>query len=111
MTARTDDMTENTYGGPPGAHGLYRPDQEHDGCGVGFVAHVKGQRSHEIIRDADHLLCRMDHRAAREIGLVRIRGDFAPADEYLTFRGANLGDGGLADLACGLVRRQKNAAR
>src|SRR3970040_1598250 len=65
MTARTDDMTENTYGGPPGAHGLYRPDQEHDGCGVGFVAHVKGQRSHEIIRDADHLLCRMDHRGAR----------------------------------------------
>ena len=65
MTARSDDMTEDTYGGPPGAHGLYRPDQEHDGCGVGFVAHVKGQRSHEIIRDADHLLCRMDHRGAR----------------------------------------------
>src|SRR3970040_842795 len=65
MTARTDEMTENTYEGPPGAHGLYRPDQEHDSCGVGFVAHVKGQRSHEIIRDADHLLCRMDHRGAR----------------------------------------------
>jgi glutamate synthase (NADPH/NADH) large chain len=38
---------------------------EHDSCGVGFVAHIKGQRSHQIVRDADHLLCRMDHRGAR----------------------------------------------
>ena len=50
---------------PPGASGLYRPEYEHDSCGVGFVAHVKGERSHQIIRDADHLLCRMDHRGAR----------------------------------------------
>jgi glutamate synthase (NADPH/NADH) large chain len=49
----------------PEAYGLYRPDQEHDSCGVGFVAHIKGQRSHQILRDADHLLCRMDHRGAR----------------------------------------------
>jgi glutamate synthase (NADPH/NADH) large chain len=32
---------------------------------VGFVAHIKGKRSHKIIEDADHLLCRMDHRGAR----------------------------------------------
>jgi glutamate synthase (NADPH/NADH) large chain len=38
---------------------------ERDSCGVGFVAHIKGQRSHQIVRDADHLLCRMDHRGAR----------------------------------------------
>ncbi len=50
---------------PPGASGLYRPEYEHDSCGVGFVAHIKGERSHRIIRDADHLLCRMDHRGAR----------------------------------------------
>jgi glutamate synthase (NADPH/NADH) large chain len=49
----------------PEAYGLYRPDQEHDSCGVGFVAHIKGQRSHQVLRDADHLLCRMDHRGAR----------------------------------------------
>ncbi|HEX6993324.1 MAG TPA: glutamate synthase large subunit [Gammaproteobacteria bacterium] len=49
----------------PEAYGLYRPEMEHDSCGVGFVAHVKGVRSHQIIRDADHLLCRMDHRGAR----------------------------------------------
>ncbi|HUL80698.1 MAG TPA: glutamate synthase central domain-containing protein, partial [Gammaproteobacteria bacterium] len=52
------------YGLPP-AHGLYRPEFEHDSCGVGFVAHIKGERSHQILLDADHLLCRMDHRGAR----------------------------------------------
>ena len=31
------------------AHGLYNPSQEHDACGVGFVAHIKGQRSHSIV--------------------------------------------------------------
>jgi glutamate synthase (NADPH/NADH) large chain len=51
--------------GRPGAYGLYRPEMEHDSCGVGFVAHIKGIRSHQIVRDADHLLCRMDHRGAR----------------------------------------------
>src|SRR5690606_27757108 len=51
--------------GLPPAHGLYHPDFEHDSCGVGFVAHIKGERSHAIVRDADHLLCRMDHRGAR----------------------------------------------
>ena len=54
----------NSTGLPP-AQGLYRPEFEHDSCGVGFVAHIKGKRSHKIIEDADHLLCRMDHRGAR----------------------------------------------
>ena len=54
----------NSTGFPP-AQGLYRPEFEHDSCGVGFVAHIKGKRSHKIIEDADHLLCRMDHRGAR----------------------------------------------
>ncbi len=58
-------MPKRTFTGLPPAHGLYRPEFEHDSCGVGFVAHVKGQRSHQIVRDADHLLCRMDHRGAR----------------------------------------------
>ncbi len=49
----------------PGASGLYDPAYEHDSCGVGFVAHVKGKASHQIVRDAEHLLCRMDHRGAR----------------------------------------------
>jgi glutamate synthase (NADPH/NADH) large chain len=56
--------TRDTTGYPP-AQGLYDPKFEHDSCGVGFVAHIKGKRSHKIIEDADHLLCRMDHRGAR----------------------------------------------
>jgi len=58
-------MNTKTEATAPEARGLYRPETEHDSCGVGFVAHIKGQRSHQIIRDADHLLCRMDHRGAR----------------------------------------------
>ncbi len=49
----------------PAARGLYDPGLERDSCGVGFIAHIKGEPSHQIIRDADHLLCRMDHRGAR----------------------------------------------
>ena len=64
MASGTKNSSSARQGLPP-AHGLYRPDQEHDSCGVGFVAHIKGQRSHQILRDADHLLCRMDHHGAR----------------------------------------------
>src|SRR5689334_6541703 len=63
MTVRAEKKNVRT--GLPPAHGLYRPEFEHDSCGVGFVAHIKGHRSHQILLDADHLLCRMDHRGAR----------------------------------------------
>src|SRR5688572_15022272 len=58
-------MRKPSYTGLPPAQGLYRPEFEHDSCGVGFVAHIKRKRSHQIIEDGDHLLCRMDHRGAR----------------------------------------------
>ncbi len=58
-------MRNTNKTGLPPAQGLYRPEFEHDSCGVGFVANIKGKRSHQIILDADHLLCRMDHRGAR----------------------------------------------
>ena len=45
--------------------GLYNSDFEHDSCGVGFVANIKGNQSHQIITDAEKLLCRMDHRGAK----------------------------------------------
>ena len=44
--------------------GLYNPDFEHDACGVGFVAHIKGQKSHQQVRDALTLLQNMEHRGA-----------------------------------------------
>jgi glutamate synthase (NADPH/NADH) large chain len=48
--------------GFPAKHGLYDPALEKDSCGVGFVAHVKGIPSHEILTDAYHINSRMDHR-------------------------------------------------
>ena len=49
----------------PGRYGLYDPAYEKENCGVGFIANIKGKRSHSIIEDASHILCRMDHRGAR----------------------------------------------
>ena len=48
----------------PEKQGLYDPANEHDSCGVGFVAHIKGQRSHQILVDAEEVLRNMDHRGA-----------------------------------------------
>ncbi len=48
----------------PEKHGMYDPQFEHDACGVGFVAHIKGQRSRSIVDDADRMLRHMTHRGA-----------------------------------------------
>ncbi|TWU00152.1 Ferredoxin-dependent glutamate synthase 1 [Botrimarina colliarenosi] len=48
----------------PEAQGLYDPRNEHDACGVGFIANVKGKASHQIVCDSEDLLRRMDHRGA-----------------------------------------------
>jgi glutamate synthase (NADPH/NADH) large chain len=50
--------------GFPEKQGLYDPANEKDSCGVGFVAHIKGQGSHQIVLDADEVLQNMDHRGA-----------------------------------------------
>ncbi len=44
--------------------GLYRQSFEHDACGIGFVAHVKGRKSHQMISDALTILENLDHRGA-----------------------------------------------
>ncbi|GGE37430.1 glutamate synthase [NADPH] large chain [Pullulanibacillus camelliae] len=43
--------------------GLYHPSFEHDACGIGFIANIKGAPSHEIINDSIEMLHRLDHRA------------------------------------------------
>ena len=48
----------------PAATGLYDPEHEHDSCGVGFVAHIKGKASHQIVLDAERILRHMTHRGA-----------------------------------------------
>jgi glutamate synthase (NADPH/NADH) large chain len=59
----------------PGKSGLYNPAFEHDSCGVGFVAHIGGQRSHTILEDAYEVLKHMDHRGA--VGAEANTGDGA----------------------------------
>src|ERR1700712_3172634 len=44
--------------------GLYRPQTEHDACGVGFVANIKGIRSHSIVEQALQVLVNLEHRGA-----------------------------------------------
>ena len=50
--------------GLPEAQGLYSPANEHDNCGIGFVAHIKGRKSHDIVTRGLEVLSRMDHRGA-----------------------------------------------
>ena len=41
---------------------LYLPSQEHDACGIGFVAHLKNEKSHAVVADAVTMLENMEHR-------------------------------------------------
>ena len=61
--------------GLPAPQGLYDPRNEHDACGVGFVAHIKGAKSHAIISQALEILKNIDHRGA--VGADPLLGDGA----------------------------------
>lgn len=50
--------------GWPEPQGLWNPSQEKDSCGVGFIAHLKGKRSHDIIEKTLTMNTQMDHRGA-----------------------------------------------
>ena len=56
-------------------NGLYCASQEHDSCGVGFVAHIKGTKSHSIVVQALKILENLDHRGA--VGADKLMGDGA----------------------------------
>ncbi len=56
-------------------HGLYAGANEHDACGVGFVAHIKGHKSHAIVAQALKILENLDHRGA--VGADKLMGDGA----------------------------------
>jgi len=57
------------------AQGLYNPSNEHDACGVGFIAHIKGQKSHSIVKQGLLILKNLDHRGA--VGADKLMGDGA----------------------------------
>ena len=55
--------------------GLYRSEYEHDACGIGAIAHLKGVRSHQTLDDALSVLVNLEHRGGK--GLERNTGDGA----------------------------------
>ncbi len=59
----------------PAPQGLYDPRNEHDSCGVGFIAHIKGEKSHAIVSQALEILANLDHRGA--VGADPLLGDGA----------------------------------
>ncbi|MFB0974621.1 MAG: hypothetical protein QMB71_00640, partial [Tolumonas sp.] len=59
----------------PQRQGMYDPVNEHDACGVGFVAHMKGQKSHSIVEQGLLILKNLDHRGA--VGADPLQGDGA----------------------------------
>ncbi len=56
-------------------NGLYSGDHEHDACGVGFVANIRGVKSHDIVKNALQILQNLDHRGA--VGADSLMGDGA----------------------------------
>ena len=68
------NMTENAFSAfAPEKQGLYDPRHEHDACGLGFVAHIKNEKSHRIIRDGLTILENLEHRGA--VGADPLAGD------------------------------------
>jgi len=61
--------------GLPPKQGLYDPSREHDACGVAFVAHIKGRKSHEIVERGLAILNNLRHRGAT--GADPLHGDGA----------------------------------
>ena len=56
-------------------HGLYSSANEHDACGIGFIAHIKGNKSHSIISQGLKILENLEHRGA--VGADKLMGDGA----------------------------------
>jgi len=57
-------QSTSTTPGLPAKQGLYDPRFEHDACGIGFVAHIEGKRSHTVVQMALEALGNHEHRGA-----------------------------------------------
>ncbi len=64
MQANTPETLVKPVNGRPAKQGLYNPIHEHDACGLGFIAHIKGQKSHQIVRQGLQILANLTHRGA-----------------------------------------------
>lgn len=85
------------YKGLPEAQGLYNPANEHDNCGIGFVANIKGAKSHDIVRRGLEVLINMTHRGAESAD--NVSGDGAGImiqvpHKFIVARGIKVPDAG-----------------
>ncbi|KAG0066294.1 glutamate synthase [NADH], partial [Linnemannia elongata] len=64
MNSNNIETNGSWAGALPVKQGLYDPENEKDSCGVGFIANIKGEHSHRILKDASNILCNMTHRGA-----------------------------------------------
>src|SRR5438270_6526997 len=62
--APSHELAAREHDWRPPAEGLYDLSLEKDSCGVGFIANIKGKKSHEIVADALSILCNLEHRGA-----------------------------------------------
>src|ERR1041384_1249543 len=86
--------------GVPEANGLYDPRNDKDSCGVGFIADIKGRKTHQIVEDAVQIICNLEHRrAGGDAG--RARGASA--------RGAGDGSGVLTQIPHKFFARKAKA--
>ncbi|MCC0021232.1 MAG: glutamate synthase large subunit [Nitratireductor sp.] len=75
LTTKANGKKPNGASGLPAAQGLYDPANEHDACGVGFIANLKGKPSHQNIVDGLRMLENLTHRGA--VGADPLMGDGA----------------------------------
>ena len=101
---------------PPPKQGLYDPSFEHDACGLGFVADIKGRKSHRIVQQAVEILRSLDHRGA--CGCEANTGDGAGVliqmpHKFLleASRKARINLPEAGQYGCGLVFMPRNATK
>ena len=94
--------------------GLYDPQNEHDACGVGFIAHIRNQKSHEVVANGLRILCNLEHRGA--VGADPLAGDGAGIliqlpDRLFQAEAKTLGISlpGLGDYAVGMLFLPRDA--
>ena len=75
MVLKTTAHVRVNAAGMPRAAGLYDPANDHDSCGVGFVAHLDGKARHSTVEDATRVLMNLEHRGA--LGGDKATGDGA----------------------------------
>ena len=64
MSKQPENKSGKIRNGLPPRQGLYDPANEHDACGLGFVANIKNVKSHDIVRDGLTILENLEHRGA-----------------------------------------------